>query len=267
MRTKGIRIYFPRLADAISKHAMFLIAEQYYNGTMDKRQTDSQILYTITRRKMKNVRLRVTSDGRVTVSAPRGVSAARIEAFVQEHEAFIQRRLCEVENTRCTYYPPHYADGDTFSCLGERLRLNVRTATRRTAVSSDSSLTLTLPANAGTEEIKAMFIQWARKEAARVFSQRLFLLLPRFSRMNALRLSVRDMTTRWGSINVKRGSMSLSLHLLRCDTELIDYVITHELCHLKYPHHTSAFYAALETHYPQRKQLDARLKEYGLAGF
>ena len=112
-----------------------------------------------------------------------------------------------------------------------------------------------------------LFMRWARTEATRVFTQRLALLLPQFSRMNAMRLCVRDMTTRWGSINVKRCSMSLSVHLLRCDIELIDYVITHELCHLAYPRHTPAFYTALEAHYPHRKQLDKRLKDYGLAGF
>jgi predicted metal-dependent hydrolase len=246
---------------------MFLIAEQYYNGAMGLKNNDGKVPYTVIRRNMKNVRLRVTPDGRVTVSAPRGVSASRIEVFVREHEAFVQKRLYEVERARSAYYPPCYEDGDTFSCLGERLRLDVHPAARRTAALSDDVLTLSLPATADKEAVKALFTQWARTEARRVFAQRLFLLLPRFSRMNALRLSVRDMTTRWGSINVKRGSMSLSVHLLRCDTELIDYVITHELCHLKYPNHTPAFYAALEAHYPQRKQLDARLKEYGLAGF
>lgn len=226
----------------------------------------SKIPYTLIRRRMKNVRLRVTADGRVTVSAPRSVPAARIAEFVQEHEAFIQKRLCEVEQSRCAYYPMHYADGDSFSFLGGRLRLAVRTASKRTAVLSNGTLTLYSPESADPDEVKALFMRWMRAEARRAFAQRLSLLQPRFTRMS-LRISVRDMTTRWGSINVRRGAMSLSVHLLRCDIELIDYVITHELCHIAYPNHTPAFYAALEVHYPHRRQLDKRLKDYGLAGF
>jgi len=228
---------------------------------------NNNIPYTLVRKKMKTVRLRVTADGRVTVSAPRSVSAARIASFVQQHEAFIQKRLHEVEQARSAHYPTRYAPGDTFSYLGGRLRLLVRTAPRPSAALWGDTLTLCLPDDADGEDVKALFIKWTRGEAKRVFAQRLALLLPHFSCKNTLRLSVRDMTTRWGSINVKRGSMSLSIHLLRCEPELIDYVITHELCHIAYPHHTPAFYAALETYYPHRKQFDKRLKAYGLAGF
>jgi predicted metal-dependent hydrolase len=227
----------------------------------------SSVPYTLTRRKMKNVRLRVTADGRVTVSAPRSVSVARIDAFVREHEAFIRKRLDEVEHTRSAHYPSSYSGGDAFSYLGGRRHLLVCAAERRTAALSDDALTLYLPESAGSEEAKSLFMRWARAEAARVFTQRLNMLMPHFSCKSALRLSVRDMTTRWGSINVRRGSMSLSVHLLRCEIELIDYVITHELCHLTYPHHSPAFYTALEVHYPHRTQMDARLKAYGLAGF
>jgi hypothetical protein len=71
-----------------------------------------KIVYTLTRRKMKNIRIRVTGDGRVAVSAPRYVSASRVEAFIREHEPFIRRRLAEVEKMRSAHYPPRYADGD-----------------------------------------------------------------------------------------------------------------------------------------------------------
>ena len=82
-----------------------------------------------------------------------------------------------------------------------------------------------------------------------------------------MRLTVRAMTTRWGSINPRRRTMSLSVHLLRCDVALIDYVITHELCHLACPRHSAAFYAALEARCPGRAQYDAALEAYGLVGF
>lgn len=216
---------------------------------------------------MKNIRIRVTGEGRVEVSAPPSVPASRITAFVRQHEAFITRRLQEVETRRSAHYPVRYADGDEFSCLGQRMRLHVQAAPRRSAVLSGSTLMLRVPEGAGAEEIKAQFIRWAKTEASRVFSQRLAMLLPQFTGNGTMRLSVRAMTTRWGSINLRRRTMSLSVHLLRCDIALIDYVITHELCHLACPHHTKAFYAALEARCPERAQLDAALEAYGLVGF
>lgn len=234
---------------------------------MDCNSGKCGVTYMLTRKKMKNIRIRVTGDSRVMVSAPRHVPEARIHAFVVSHEAFIKKRLEDIENKRSAYYPSRYMDGDTFSYLGKRLSLRICSSTKSAAVLSERQLTLCLPLGAGPEDAKALFIRWARSEARKVFGQRLDMLLPRFSGTHAIRLSVRDMITRWGSINVKRRSMSLSIHLLRCDTELIDYVITHELCHIAYPRHTAAFYAALETHCPERTQLDKRLETYGLVGF
>lgn len=216
---------------------------------------------------MKNIRIRVTGDACVMVSAPRQVPEARIHAFVVSQEAFIRGRLHELERKRSAHYPPGYGDGDTFSYLGKRLSLRICSAARSAAVLSGSQLTLCLPQGAGSEEVKALFARWARSEARKVFVQRLDMQLPRFSGTSPMRLSVRDMITRWGSINVKRRSMSLSVHLLRCETELIDYVITHELCHIAYPRHTASFYAALEARCPERAQLDKRLETYGLVGF
>jgi hypothetical protein len=223
--------------------------------------------YMLSRKRMKNIRIRVTGEGRVEVSAPHHVPASRIDAFVRAHETFIAQRLCDIERMRCAHYPTRYADGDVFSCLGARINLRLCTASRRAAVLSGNTLSLYLPAGAGREEAKALFARWVHKQAARVFSERLDVLLPRFSGAAAMRLSVRDMITRWGSINVKRRTMSLSVHLLRCETELIDYVITHELCHLAHPRHSAAFYAALGARYPERAQMDKRLKAYGLVGY
>ena len=65
------------------------------------------ISITLTRKRMKNIRIRVTGEKRVCVSAPHFVTAARIDAFVQEHEAFIRKQLEEVERKRSAYYPLH----------------------------------------------------------------------------------------------------------------------------------------------------------------
>lgn len=239
----------------------------YYNKKMSLNTGENGAAYMLIRKKMKSIRIRVTGDGRVMISAPYHVPAARIHAFIRQHEAFIAGRLNDIESKRSAHYPPRYADGDTFSFLGSRLRLKIITAPRRAAALSEEMLTLYLPAGAGGSEAKALFARWARFEAKRIFGQRLALLLPRFSGMPVMRLSIRDMITRWGSINIKRHSMSLSVHLLRCEIELIDYVITHELCHITYPRHTAAFYAALEARCPGRAQLDKRLEAYGLVGF
>jgi Predicted metal-dependent hydrolase len=266
------RRYDRALRFPIEKYAsgIFLVCRKtglYYNKAMDYINQKSGPGYTLVRKKMKNIRIRVTGEKRVLVSAPHFVPAARVAAFVQAHEAFIRQRLCDIEEKRSAHYPLRFADGDAFSYLGDRLRLKVRTAPRRAAVLSGEVLTLFLPEGAGEDEARALFARWARAQAAQIFSQRLAVLLPRFSGAAATRLCVRGMITRWGSINVKQRRVNLSVHLLRCEPPLIDYVIIHELCHIAHPRHSAAFYAALEARCPGRKGLDKRLEAYGLVGF
>jgi predicted metal-dependent hydrolase len=54
---------------------------------------------------------------------------------------------------------------------------------------------------------------------------------------------------------------------MRCDEDLIDYVIAHELCHIGCAGHSAQFYRALEARYPNRREMDRRLKAYGLVDF
>lgn len=130
-------------------------------------------------------------------------------------------------------------------------------------------LALYVPEGSVLDKRKAVFTRWAKKQALSVFSERARYLFPLFSDVikKDIKISVRNMLTRWGSINIVRQTISLSVHLLRCEPELIDYIITHELCHLKYRNHSKAFYKELERFFPDRKVLDKKLNEYGLVDF
>ena len=113
------------------------------------------------------------------------------------------------------------------------------------------------------------FILRSKRTARRVFAARLKTIAPAFPDVpiDHIRISVKNVLGRWGSINTKRHTLSLSVHLLRCETPLIDYVITHELCHYTHTNHSRAFYRLLERYFPNRKSFDKRLSEYGLIDF
>jgi predicted metal-dependent hydrolase len=133
---------------------------------------------------------------------------------------------------------------------------------------SGDVLTLHLPDISDAARRKALFIRWSKHQAHDVFSQRAVEIQNRFFEAgHIIRISVRNMLTRWGSINTVRRTMSLSVHLLRCDTEIIDFIITHELCHLKHPDHSGAFYRELGARFPDYKLINKKLEEYGLVDF
>lgn len=220
--------------------------------------------YKLVRRKMKNIRIHVTGGRCVVVSAPHRCAERVIHAFVRDNEAFIRGRLAALEEQRARYYPALYDEGDTFSFLGQRVRLNVKPSARASAVYQNGILTLKVPPESCA---KTLFIRWLTRQARAVFAERLNVVGSRFGGAAGLTMSVKRMLTRWGSINTVRRRLSLAVHLARCDVELIDYVITHELCHLACRSHSQVFYRALEAHYPNRRALDKRLETYGLVDF
>ncbi len=225
--------------------------------------TLSGLQVSIQRKKMKNMRIRVTGDKRVCVSAPHYLPENRIIAFVAQHEGYIKERLESVEQKRSCCYPASYASGDSFSMAGQRCRLRVVRDEKAFAGLNGSELVLCVPPG---QSAKALFARFMTRTAKAVFSERLNELQKRIP-SGEIKLSVRNMLTRWGSINTRRLNISLSVHLLRCEPELIDYVIMHELCHLATPSHSRAFYKALEAYYPNRRAFDRRLEEYGLVDF
>lgn len=237
----------------------------YDNGIMKKdAKTLGGLEFQIQRKKMKNMRIRVTGDKCVCVSAPLRLPENRINAFVAQHEGFIRQRLHAVEQQRSRCYPKAYESGDSFCMLGQRFSLRVMRDKKAFAGLVGNELVLCVP-NGGSA--KALFSQFIMRSAKRVFHERLAALAPKVNPKNTIKLSVRGMLTRWGSINPKRFTMSLSVHLLRCEPDLIDYVVMHELCHLQTANHSRAFYKTLESHCPDRRMLDKRLKAYGLVDF
>lgn len=218
---------------------------------------------------MKNIRIRITGSSKVVVSAPYRTSEHRIHSFVESHQNFILAKLEEFNTQRKIFYPVQYQQGDTFWYLGKETRLKVVTSEHNKIEFRDGYLTIYAPAQADLRTRKDLFIKWYRNQAKKIFSQRVEALLPQFSDFapKAVRVSIRNMLTRWGSINAKRHTMSLSVHLLRCEEKLIDYIIMHELCHFAHGEHSKAFYKELDKHCLNRKQMDKRLKEYGLVDF
>lgn len=212
---------------------------------------------------MKNLRIRVTADGCVSVSAPAHISQSRICAFVADNADSILKRQRQIEAQRRKSYPAAYQTGDTFCFAGRRMSLVVEPGQKAAATVRGDALVLRVPVGSDARQV---FSQWMMRAAREAFAERLEAVRKGFE-AEGVRLSVRRMLTRWGSINTRSRSISLTVHLARCEIELIDYVITHELCHLSCPRHNQTFYRALERHFPGRREMDKRLEAYGLVDF
>jgi predicted metal-dependent hydrolase len=111
--------------------------------------------------------------------------------------------------------------------------------------------------------VQKLLEAWYRAEAKRIFSSRMAACFPRLAHLQVAypTLSVRRMKARWGSCS-STGNIILNLKLIHLPLECIDYVIVHELCHLKEHNHSKRYYRLLEQILPDWRERRAALNAF-----
>ena len=213
----------------------------------------------LTRKNIRTLRLTVRRDGQVCVSAPLFLSEACIENFVRDKRDWIETQRAKMAALP-TPTQAQYVTGEPFVLFGRAY--NLRVIEGRTDLlfldetANEAVLTLR---TLGTPERRGAFLREWRREALR---QEIAQRLPAWEARTGLHssdFSIRDMHTRWGSCNTRTGKIWFSLLLSEKSEESIDYVILHELCHLRIPNHGADFKALMDTYMPDWRERKKRL--------
>lgn len=136
--------------------------------------------------------------------------------------------------------------GETHLYLGRQYRLKVGAGDTASVKIDRGHLLLSLPGKADPGRVKALLHRWYLDHARQVFNAVLDEWLPRFKGYQRPRLIVRSMKSRWGSLS-PGGTMTLNSSLIRAPRACIEYVVVHELCHLKHRDHDTSFSACSVT--------------------
>ena len=209
----------------------------------------------------RSVAIHVEPDGRVLVDAPQGAADAEIRLAVTKRLSWIHRRLTDIEKRLSLVQPREYVSGETVLYLGRRYRLKV-VSSKSEAVTRLRGGYLEIPmTNRDPQAVRSEMEQWLRTRARDVLPQRLAKMAERLSWVRGSPpLSIRRMSRQWGSCS-PTGRIALNLGLVRVPTECIDYVLLHELCHLRVHNHGRAFYRLLDMHLPDWRRIKSRLDE------
>ena len=187
-------------------------------------------------------------DAGLTVSAPRWVTLREIEAAILEKERWIRRKLGEWRELRATRAaaPVRFVDGAQLPFLGTTLHLRTGTGVAA-AHRTGESLHVALPARAGEAQVRDAVQAWLQGEARRVIGERLAVLaqrIPPDSRVPLVSWSLSSARSQWGSCT-HDGRVRLNWRLIHFSLPVIDYVIAHELAHLRELNHSRRFWQAL----------------------
>lgn len=218
--------------------------------------------YLLSRKSVRHINLRVGEDGSVCVSAPFRVPFRQVDSFVAGHAVWIRDAQLR-QHARREAMPLTYAEGEPIVLLGQCRTLHVAYGPQPEVIWQED-LTLRLPSPEDSFARAQLVHTFWNTQCQRVFSAILAQLQPPMAALGVPvpHMTIRDMTSRWGSCSPHRGAITLNRGLLAEPEDCIRYVVLHELCHFVHPDHSPRFYALLAQFMPDYQSKRRRLQSH-----
>ncbi len=218
--------------------------------------TGETISYLLERRPRRTIGLKITADGLV-VHAPKRIFEFQLNQILLEKSNWILNKLQAREANQVEKI--QWVDGEHLLYLGNDIQLRVtQSSSNKALVFDHNTLNMACLQPNNHALVSRKVIQWYKKQAPLDFSRRLEILAAKLG-VATPPLTLSNAQSRWGSCN-SRGEVRLSWRLLQAPPHIINYVICHELAHLKQMNHSAKFYAVLESLFPNYKLAEKELK-------
>ena len=204
----------------------------------------------------------IDDDG-LRVTAPKWVTLNDIDASIREKQLWILNKLTEQRERRARRLQPamQWRDGASLPYLGDTLTLRI-VASQRNGVmleSDSKELVVSLPTAASEQQLKDRVQGWLQQEAKRIFHERLPLYADKLG-VKYQSCALSSATTQWGSCTAN-GRIRLNWKLIHFSLPLIDYVIAHELSHLREMNHSPQFWATVQSIFPDFEAAKKALRQ------
>jgi predicted metal-dependent hydrolase len=235
---------------------------------------EHRVGYALRRARRSSIGFVVAAEG-LTVSAPRWVGIGAVEDALREKSPWILRKLQEQRERgqRLQAAKVDWRDGVTIPFLGETVTVVLEPRSTGAVLHTlDEApgkprlrLHLGLAATATPTQIRDSVQSWLQRQARRIFEERCAIVAPRLG-VRMKRLGLSSAATRWGSASAD-GSIRLNWRLVHFGLPVIDYVVTHELAHLREMNHSAAFWDVVRTALPGYEQARGTLRSEVLPVF
>lgn len=230
------------------------------------RQGTAVLQYELIHSRRKTLGITVYPDKRVVVRAPLRASQSEIEDVLRKKAGWIAKKQQMFDDYAPPAPPAEYANGEMHLFLGRPYPLLVREDRKQGVSLENGRFQLRVRDAADGERKRKLMIEWYRGRAREIFAARLDVCHPRAARHGIPYppMKIRMMKKRWGSCSSK-GSILLNLRLVQTPKTCIDYVIFHELAHLKVHYHNKEFYALLDRMLPDWRDRREKLNNIAVA--
>ena len=224
----------------------------------------SGITIDVQKKNIKNLHLVVAPpDGKVRVSAPMHLSDDSIKMFVRTKLGWIKKQQEKFEK-QPRQSEREYVSGETLYVLGQQYFLRVEYSYKgNSLVLSGNEAILTVRKESTASQREAFVNEWYRA----LLKEKIELYLPKWENITGLLCDswqTKYMTTRWGTCNTNTRKIWLNLQLAKKPIECLEYVILHELAHLKVKNHSKDFVAIMDQYMPYWRETKKLLNDLKL---
>lgn len=229
-----------------------------------KRQIDD-LTFSVLRSRRRTADIVVERDGQVIVRAPETVTAETIDDAVRSNAAWIHRTIAEWEELNAARRHRPFVQGASFLYLGRNYRLRFVSDTSRPLVLRNGWFELDerVTAEGGAPAARKVFRDFYTTRAASLLEERIALFARRVDVRHGP-VAVRELGYHWASCGPS-GSLNFHWKIMMAPSTVIDYVVAHELCHLKHRDHSVAFWNEVDKVLPSWRDKKDWLRRCGAA--
>lgn len=222
----------------------------------------TNIAYTVEHRDRKTMAIEVNPDSSVCVVAPMEATPEQIQSKVEKRASWIAKQQ-RFFNGKPTYmYQPEWVSGENIYYLGRQYRLKVNQGDPGVKMRG-KYLNVWVNKKTDVKRIESLVNAWYLKHSRLKLEERIELLYPMLEKeglkMNSL--IIRKLKKRWGSCT-KKGNIVINSDLIKAPIHCIDYVLVHELCHLKHHDHGPKFWKLLSKYCPEWEKMKNKLENF-----
>lgn len=216
--------------------------------------------YELIKQDRKSLALTVKPDMGIVLKCPQDAEDERIEKFLKRKWSWMNKQLKFFEKVQRKKYQPEYISGESFYYLGRQYKLIVKRAKEDSVKLLRGILQVTTTQSVKDGKYtKKLLDSWYKDKYQIIFHERFIEMQKRFEYKSMPILKVRNMSKRWGSF-LNKEQIALNPKLIHTPKECIDYVIVHELCHMKYKDHSKKFWNLLDEKYPKWQKIKDKLE-------
>lgn len=223
-----------------------------------------ELTVNIIRKKVKNINLRVTPNKEIFISANKKIPFNVISKFIEKKTDWIYKKIAYFEQFNTSNYEMTYESGESFLYLGKQYRIKVEQNINDDAKLIGKYLNIYVRDRTNINSKKQIVSDWYFEKAYFHYTNSLKTLFPKVQKYGYEKpeLRIKKMKTRWGSYSKKTNTININIDLIKTPKYCVEYVLLHELIHMRFQKHDKNFYNFLTVLMPDWQNRRGFLDEF-----